>query len=162
MPDFAFPCGKFMPENLAKLCQKAHFHSSQSNARCHPFGRPISVLARAQLEIAPSLGSCVAALSLRFYVGRSVASHPPKPVQALRSLRSLQPGVLFSQGCGLLVGFLSLVCLVCLVCGAVVPWCCAAVLWRRWCASGCGAAVLRCRGAAVLLRYCGLVLWLWL
>ncbi len=78
-----------------------------------------------RLTIAPSLGSCVAALSLRQYVGRSVASRPPNPVQALRSLRSLQPGVLFSQGCGLLIGFLSLVCLVCGA--AVLPWCCGAV-----------------------------------
>ncbi len=116
--------------------------------------------------IAPSLLSCVAALSLRQYVGRSVASRPPIPVQPLRSLRSLQAGVLFSQGCGLLR--------CCSPCCGAVAWCCggggvplsvplAAVL-LAWCCRAaccrCGAAVLCCGcgfgcGGAVVLRCCG-------
>ncbi len=46
------------------------------------------------LEIAPSLVSCVVALSLRQYVDRSVASRPPNPVQPLRSL-TVAPGWCF-------------------------------------------------------------------
>ncbi len=93
-----------------------------------------------RLTIAPSLVSCVVVLSLRQYVGRSVASHPPNPVQPLRSLRSLQPGVLFSQGCG------AVVVLRCCRTAAVL-WCCAAAAALAavvpWC---CGVVVRCCRG----------------
>ncbi len=108
--------------------------------------------------IAPSLGSCVAALSLRFYVGRSVASRPPNPVQPLRSLRSLQAGgVLFSQSCGLLIGFRSLVCL---VCGAAVCWCaaCRAAVLLRCCGCGCAVVLWCCGGGGAAVLCC--LLWL--